>query len=118
MTVAWEKFLSGSSKSPASLRALLDELDEGEYPSERQMSNIHMAVLGFASDNLHEVIDASFLDVNRPDADGRTPLSLAAFRGDFRCVRKLLLSGASPGIPARDDCIPCIWLLGLALFHA
>ena len=66
-----------------------------------------MAVLGLATNtSLDDEINASFLDINRPDADGRTPLSWAAFRGDFRCVRKLLLNGASPDIPARDGCIP------------
>lgn len=70
------------------------------------MSNIHMAVLGLTTDSLDDVINASFLDINKPDVDGRTPLSWAAFRSDFRCVRKLLLNGASPEIPARDGCIP------------
>ena len=70
------------------------------------MSNIHMAVLGLATNCLDDEIDASFLDFNKPEVDGRTPLSWVAFRGDFRCVRKLLLGGASPDIPARDGCIP------------
>ena len=103
--IGWEKLLSGSSKSPASLRALLDELEEGEYPTERQMSNIHKAVLGLGTESLDDAIDASFPSINKTDADGRTALAWAAFRGDFRCVRKFLLAGASLDIPARDGCI-------------
>ena len=44
--------------------------------------------------------------LTNPTFDGRTALAWAAFRGDFRCVRKLLLGGASPNLPARDGCIP------------
>ena len=104
--IGWGKLLSGRSKSPASLRALLDELDEGEFSTERQMSNIHIAVFGLGTESLDDAVDASFPSINKIDADGRTALAWAAFRGDFRCVRKLLLAGASPDIPARDGCIP------------
>ena len=70
------------------------------------MSNIHMAVLGLGTESLDDAIDASFPSINKTDADGRTALAWAAFRGDFRCVRKLLVAGASPNVPARDGCIP------------
>lgn len=70
------------------------------------MSSIHRAVLRLTIESLDDALEASSSSVDGGDADGRTPLSWAAFRGDFRCVRKLLLSGASANKPARDGCIP------------
>ena len=67
VAIGWDKLLSGGSKSPTSLRSPLSELDEGEYPAERQMSSIHMAVLGLATETLDDAIDASFPNINKPD---------------------------------------------------
>ena len=106
VAIAWEKILSKTSKSPASLLSLLEELDDGGYRAVRNMSNIHRAVSNLTTERLDDEVEASFSDIDGEDADGRTPLSWAAFRGDFRCVRKLLLSGVSANIHARDNCIP------------
>ena len=70
------------------------------------MSKIYRTVSNLTTERLDDEVEASFSDIDGEDADGRTPLSWAAFRGDFRCVRKLLLSGVSANIHARDGCIP------------
>ena len=70
------------------------------------MSNIYKAVSYLTTKCLDNEVETSFLDINGEDADRRTPLSWAAFRGDFRYVRKLLLSGVSANIHARDGYIP------------
>ena len=106
VAIAREKILSKTSKSPASLLSLLEELDDGGYRAVRNTSNIHRAESNLTTERLDDEIEASFSDLDWEDADRRTPLSWAAFRGDYRCVRKLLLSGVSANIHDRDGCIP------------
>ncbi|KAL6713018.1 hypothetical protein ACLMJK_009414 [Lecanora helva] len=106
VSIAWGKLLSRTSKSPAALQELVEELDDSEYLAVRNLSTIHKAVLSLTSISLDNAIDTFCSNINSRDVDGRTPLSWAAFRGDFRCVRKLLLNGACTDIPARDGSTP------------
>lgn len=106
VTMAWEKILNKTSKSPVSLLALLNELDDSEFPAVQNLSSLHRAVLGLTTKSLDDELQASLSNVNEGDTNGRTPLSWAASRSDFRSVRQLLLHGASADIPARDGRIP------------
>ncbi len=94
--------MNKTSKSPALLLALLKELDDSEFPAVQNLSSLHRAVLDSTPKSLDDALQASLSNVNEGDTNGRTPLSWAASRSDFRSVRQLLLHGASANIPARD----------------
>jgi palmitoyltransferase len=44
-----------------------------------------------------------------PDADGRTPLHWAAYKGFSDAVRLLLVTGSRPALPDREGCTPLHW---------
>ena len=81
------------------LRALFPSMDAIE--ERRQFSRIHRIVLQILHLDLEkELLDNSSL-IDEVDADGRTPLSWAAARGDSKSVEALLRHGASPNMPDR-----------------
>lgn len=75
VVIVWEKILSKTSKSPASLLSLLEELDDGGYRAVRNMSNNRRAVSNLITERLDDEVETSLSDIDREDADRRTPLS-------------------------------------------
>lgn len=67
----------------------------------RQFTQVHKVVLQILALDLEKVVQKNRLSIDKPDADGRTPLSWAAARGDSKSVELLLRNGASPNTPDR-----------------
>ena len=81
------------------LRALFPSMNAVE--ERRKFSRIHKTILQI----LHLDLETELLKnpslIDEVDADGRTPLSWAAARGDSKSVEALLRHGASPTTPDR-----------------
>ena len=67
---------------------------------------LHKIVLGFVSLDLARELIASTAQINTPDSSQRTPLSLAAERGDLRSVSTLLRYGADPNLGSNSHGSP------------
>ena len=76
------------------VRTLFPALESIE--ERRRFTRIHKVVLGILHLDLEKEILRDPLAIDREDADGRTPLSWAAARGDRVAVEALLRHGASP----------------------
>ncbi len=90
--------LSGQStrdKEIAQLFPIADYLAGADY------TTLHLAVAGVLHLDLPEALRSPehIKNVDRPSADGHTPLHLAAIKGDARTTRQLLRAGADPGLP-------------------
>ena len=73
-----------------------------EWVEERRMfTHIHRIILQLLAVDLEKALLRDRSGVDKPDADGRTPLSWAAARGDSKSVELLLRYGASPDTPDR-----------------
>ena len=73
-----------------------------EWVEERRMfTHVHKIVLQLLPLDLEKALRKDRLSVDKGDADGRTPLSWAAARGDSKSVELLLRNGASPNTPDR-----------------
>ena len=73
-----------------------------EWVEERRMfTPVHKIVLQLLHLDLEKALRKDRSSVDREDADGRTPLSWAAARGDSKSVELLLRFGASPNTPDR-----------------
>lgn len=84
----------------------MDEIRElfpiTEWVEERRLfTHIHKIVLGLLDLDLEKALLKDPSGIDRPDADGRTPISWAAARGDSQSVELLLRYGASPDSPDR-----------------
>ena len=92
--------------TPNSLASRTDEMRElfpiTEWVEERRMfTHVHKIVLQLLALDLEKALRKKPLSVDKGDADGRTPLSWAAARGDNKSVELLLRYGASPNTPDR-----------------
>ena len=73
-----------------------------EWVEERRMfTRVHKIVLQLLPLDLEKALRNDRSSVDKGDADGRTPLSWAAARGDSKSVELLLRNGASPNTPDR-----------------
>ena len=73
-----------------------------EWVEERRMfTHVHKIVLQLLALDLEKALRKDRSSVDKEDADGRTPLSWAAARGDSKSVELLLRNGASPNTPDR-----------------
>ena len=73
-----------------------------EWVEERRtFTHVHKIVLQLLPLDLEKALRKERSSVDRADADGRTPLSWAAARGDSKSVELLLRHGASPDTPDR-----------------
>ena len=84
----------------------IDEMRElfpiTEWVEERRMfTHVHKIVLQLLPLDLEKALHKDRLSTDKEDADGRTPLSWAAARGDSNSVELLLRHGASPNTPDR-----------------
>ncbi|MGH9172979.1 MAG: ankyrin repeat domain-containing protein, partial [Vicinamibacterales bacterium] len=66
---------------------------------------LHAAVAGKQHDLVEMLVEAG-AEVNATDADGWTPLNLAAHEGVAETVSYLLAHGADPSIPANNGLTP------------
>jgi ankyrin repeat protein len=55
-----------------------------------RFSRVHEAVLGHKAESLTQALDEDLVNMDQPDANGRTPISWAAARGDETAVRVLI----------------------------
>lgn len=67
-----------------------------EILDEQEFTVFHQIVLGFCHTELENQFKFNYRDVDLPDANRRTPLLWAAWRGDIQKVRVLLELGADP----------------------
>ncbi|KAG8531764.1 uncharacterized protein KY384_003400 [Bacidia gigantensis] len=67
----------------------------------RQFTHMHKIVLQILALDLGKALRKDRSSIDKGDADGRTPLSWAAARGDSKSVELLLRNGASPNNPDR-----------------
>lgn len=73
-----------------------------EYVEDRRkFTRLHQIVLQILHIDLEKELLRNRSAIDQEDADGRTPLSWAAARGDNKAVETLLRHGASPNIPDR-----------------
>lgn len=80
----------------------------------RDFSVLHKIVLGIVDKPLAAELVASTADINTKDSLGRTPISLAAERGDVDKVSTLLQYGADPRIPAYSGSDPLCYAAKVA----
>lgn len=72
-----------------------------------EFSVLHKVVLGLVTaKDLETELQASTADINILDANRRTPVSLAAERGDLHALSVLLKYGANPNIPDVSGATP------------
>lgn len=88
-----------SAKRVEEMRTLFPTLDSVE--ERRQFTRIHKIILQILHLDLEKELLKNSSTVDEVDADGRTPLSWAASRGDSKSVEALLRHGASPDTPNR-----------------
>ena len=81
------------------IRALFPTLDPVE--ERRKFTRIHKVILQLLPLDLEKELLKHRSIIDQVDADGRTPLSWAAARGDSKSVEALLRHGASPDAPDR-----------------
>lgn len=81
------------------MRSLFPTLESAE--DRRKFTRVHKIVLKILHMDLEKELIRNPLAIDQEDADGRTPLSWAAARGDSKSVETLLRHGASPNIPDR-----------------
>ena len=81
------------------IRALFPDQESAE--EKRKFSRLHKIILKILHIDLEKELQKDRSIVDCVDANGRTPLSWAAARGDSECVEILLRHGASPDTPDR-----------------
>ncbi|KAI9006391.1 hypothetical protein DFJ74DRAFT_625290 [Hyaloraphidium curvatum] len=89
-------------------------LDDDAVPEWLQPAQLQRALTRAASDGdavrIRNLLEAAPRpDPNMPDADGVTPLVLAACYGHTGAAQELLLHGADPDVPDADGWTPLIW---------
>ena len=98
--MAWNSILCFRNTPNAALFHVDDLLHLFPSPDmceeKRKFTIIHKVVLGLLYIDLDVAISMDVNLVNQGDADGRTPVSWAAARGDGAAVRSLLKYGADP----------------------
>lgn len=86
------------------LRALFLKTDRLE---QRGFSKLHQGILGLRHINLEEELRFSSLAaINQQDADGRTAVSWAAWRGDTDAVKLFIKYGSDIKIPSKRQITP------------
>ena len=98
---AWSRIFS-RSLPPEGERELRLMFSQSETMERRNLSVLHKIILGLCDKPLRKELQASTAEVNGQDSLGRTPLSLAAERGDSESVSLLLSSGAEPSTAAHS----------------
>lgn len=81
------------------IRTLFPTLESVE--DKRKFTSVHKIVLQILHMDFEKELIRNSSAIDQEDADGRTPLSWAAARGDSKSVETLLRHGASPNIPDR-----------------
>ena len=81
------------------IRTLFLSLESME--DRRKFTRIHKIVLGILHMSLEKELSHDRSLIDSRDADGKTALSWAAARGDYKAVEALLRNRASPAIPDR-----------------
>ena len=94
---AWEKILA-RSLPPETERALRLMFSETECIERREFTLLHKIVLGLVPNDLEQHLQGSTADIDARDTNNRTPISLAADRGDLSAVTTLLRYNADPRI--------------------
>lgn len=103
--MAWSTIYCFQGTSNASnwrvdeIRALFPTVESVE--DRRRFSRVHKIVLQILHMDLEKELLRNPSAVDQEDADGRTPLSWAAARGDNKSVEIFLRHGASPNTPDR-----------------
>ncbi len=72
----------------------------------REFTVLHKIVLGFVPLDLEMELAASSAQINTQDSNERTPLSIAAERGDSKSVSILLRYGADPNLSSNCQASP------------
>lgn len=81
------------------IRTLFPTLESVE--DRRKFTRVHKIVLQILHMDIEKELIRNSSAIDQKDADGRTPLSWAAARGDSKSVETLLRHGASPNVPDR-----------------
>ncbi|GIC87410.1 uncharacterized protein Aud_003794 [Aspergillus udagawae] len=109
--IAWNKIFSGkaSRDMQARLQALFLKTDRLE---QRGFSKLHQGILGLRHVNLEEELRfSSRTAINQKDADGRTAVSWAAWRGDIDAVELFTKYGSDIKIPSKRQIAPIHYAL-------
>jgi ankyrin repeat protein len=96
---AWKQILTSDTSPQA--QELATVFSDKERLDAWDMSSLHKIVFKLSCRNLQEKLQEVQLNLNAPDANGRTPLWWAAARGDKDAVKTLLDHGADIDI---SDC--------------
>ena len=103
---AWMKILGKAFDKPL-LLAFQSIFTDRECLEEMGFTIIHKIVLDITHrDLVQELSTTPRAMINRPDFNGRTPLSWAAQRGDSEAVSTLLAHGADPNLATPEKVAP------------
>jgi ankyrin repeat protein len=80
---------------------VLTHVDIDEFVQTQQYTVIHKIVLGISRLQLSQYLETSTDDINKPDAQGYSPLWWASVKGNENAVRTLLSFGADPNAAGR-----------------
>ncbi|KZM20612.1 uncharacterized protein EKO05_0010889 [Ascochyta rabiei] len=105
---AWDIALSNTATNVV-VEAFTQLFSDGEYLETRQFTPLHKSILGLSRTAVITMLDDSTARVNISDANGRTPLSWAASRGDHQALEALLNSGADTRIVDMEGSTPLIY---------
>lgn len=95
-----DRFLACNKEQPQSdISQLAPEFLSEDFFDVQGFSLLHRIVLNLHGMDLKTCIHDAGIDIDIQDANGRTPLVWAAWRGDTRALRVLLLSGADVNKP-------------------
>ena len=110
LDLAWRILLQGSDR-PAILETLRNLFPDTNYIESRGFSKLHRIVLGILHCDLRMELAKDDVDINVQDVEGRSPLSLAAWRGDTATVDILLNAQAQVNIRDHSCKSPLLWAL-------
>ena len=103
---AWTKILF-KSYSPEAESQLRDIFTDTDCLERRGFTTIHRIVLGLVGFDLETYLkDASTQEIDTTDANGRTPIQMAAGRGDSHAVTLLLRHGANLNLTSPGEGSP------------
>ncbi|OSS44078.1 hypothetical protein B5807_11233 [Epicoccum nigrum] len=105
---AWDIALSRKATKTVT-EAFMQMFGDGEYLETRQFTLLHKSVLDLSRTSIFTLLEDSTANVNVPDANGRTPLSWAASRGDHDALEALLNSGALTRVADMEGSTPLIY---------
>ena len=108
--IAWERIYGKLADDEVSDAFGAMFTQDSDYFDNRNFTIFHKIVLGHNHSHLAQHLRLNkTIGIDSQDANGRTPLSWAAARGDYNMTLQLLRAGADPNIHGRDGRTALHW---------